>query len=134
MRKPTVCLLALIVLGLGSYTIYAGNGRQVRVFTVPEGTVVELEEEAIDSPPSHLPIDPKVTVVTEIETIEVPEGIITIKTESIRPLITASDAEQPGTRIASETVQEARERVGQIIIRVRQARHALEHDEPLEDR
>lgn len=129
MRKATLFLLALIVLGVGSYTIYARSGRQARVFTVPEGTVVEVEEEAIDTPPSHMPIDPNAPVVTKIETIEVPEGIITIKTESIGPHATTSDAKQPGTDdVTSETLQEMEEHVRQIIIQVRQARNAPERE------
>lgn len=85
MRKAILILALALLLGAIAYTIRASVNREMRIIRVPEGTIIEVKEVLEDTVTSTSPISSDAEHVIVIETIEVPEGIITVRTEMIDP-------------------------------------------------
>lgn len=107
MKKMTVVVVAVILLGLLSYAIHATVRREVTVIEVPEGVVIE--EVLIEEPTSSSQQQEKdVLTVLQQETIEVEEGIITVETEIVNPQSSSANR-QINTFDVSNEVEAAHE-------------------------
>jgi hypothetical protein len=104
MRKTVFVLLGTLLFSVIAYTIQAAVSREVTEINMPEGIIVEIEEEDVAAPPRNY-ISPDAETLVEVETVEISEGMITIITESIAPDFSGTQTNENPSEHVSEQLQ-----------------------------
>jgi hypothetical protein len=127
MRKIVLISFLILLLGVIAFSIQANTARKVTIITVPEGTVTEVQEEvAAEQSSNNEQLNPDSGLVVNVETMEITEGIVTVRTETVG--VNLDTQQNDGTSFVS--APEDLQQMHDTFLELRQDVESLKSSEP----